>query len=115
MNKVQAALAVDGPSFINILAPCHRGWRFKMNEAIDLARDAVECCYWPIFEVVNHVWKINYKPKEKRPVAEWMKRQARFAHLFKNPANQHIIDEIQADIDRKWAELLQREACSNKA
>ena len=115
MTKVQTALSVDGPSFINVIAPCHRGWRFKMEQAIDLAKDAVECGYWPLFEVHNHVWKINYKPKEKRLVADWMKRQGRFEHLFKNPANQHIIDEIQADVDRKWDELLQREAATNKA
>ncbi|HUS59491.1 MAG TPA: thiamine pyrophosphate-dependent enzyme [Planctomycetota bacterium] len=115
MNKVQAALAVDGPSFINILAPCHRGWRFNMNESIDIAKEAAETCYWPLFEVVNHVWKINYKPKEKKPLVDWLKRQKRFEHLFKKPENEKIIAELQAEIDRKWAELLEREATTNKA
>ena len=115
MNKVQTALSIDGPTFINVLAPCHRGWRFKESESIDIAKAAAECCFWPLFEVHNRVWKVNYKPKEKMPVADWMKRQRRFEHLFKNPDNQKIIDEIQADIDRKWAELLEREAATNKA
>jgi len=113
MNKVQTALSVDGPSFINVLAPCHRGWRFKMNESIDIAKEAVETCFWPIFEVHDHVWKINYKPKEKKPVLEWLKRQGRFAHLFK-PGGEQILAEIQAEVDRKWAELLEREAATNK-
>jgi len=112
MNKVQTALDADGAAFINVLAPCHRGWRFPMNESIDIARHAVDCCFWPLFEVKDHVWKINYKPKEKTPVVDWLKRQRRFAHLFK-PGNEHIIEEIQAEVDRKWEELLQREAASN--
>lgn len=113
MNKVQTALEIKGPAFINVLAPCHRGWRYPMNESIEIAKHAADCCFWPLFEVKNHVWKINYKPKEKKPVADWMKRQRRFAHLFK-PGNEHIIEEIQAETDRKWEELLQREECSKK-
>jgi len=114
MTKVQTALAIDGPSFINVLTPCHRGWRFPMNESIEIAKGAVECCFWPIFEVKEHVWKVSYKPKEKPPVVDWMKRQRRFEHLFKSD-NQELIAKIQAEIDRKWAELLQREANSVKA
>ncbi len=113
MNKVQAALSIGGASFINVLAPCHRGWRYPMNESIDIAKHAVDCCFWPIFEVKNRVWKINYKPKEKKPLVDWLKRQRRFAHLFK-PGNEHIIEELQAETDRKWEELLQREECSKK-
>jgi len=113
MNKVQTALATKGASFINVLAPCHRGWRFPMDESINIAKHAVECCFWPIFEVKDHVWKINFKPKEKKPVVDWLKRQGRFKHLFK-PGNEHIIEEIQVEVDRKWEELLDREASSKR-
>jgi len=113
MTKVQTALSMDGPSFINVIAPCHRGWRYPMNESIQIAKEAVECCFWPLFEVKEHVWKVNYKPKQKMPVADWMKKQRRFEHLFKTD-NQELIAKIQAEIDRKWAELLEREANSGK-
>ena len=39
---------------------------------------------WPRLEFENGVYKIDKKPKEKMPVADWMKKQGRFKHLFKS-------------------------------
>ncbi|MDX2473383.1 MAG: thiamine pyrophosphate-dependent enzyme [Candidatus Krumholzibacteria bacterium] len=75
--KVEKALVTDGPAFLNILMPCTPGWHFDPAIGIDLAREAVECNFWPIFEVENGVYKINKKPKDKMPVADWMKKQGR--------------------------------------
>jgi len=111
MKKVEKALAIDGPAFMNVIAPCHRGWRCKVDEAMDIARLAVDTCYWPLFEVENGVWNITYKPKEKKPIAEWLKPQGRFKHLFK-PGNEAILEELQAETDRKWDELLAHEAAA---
>ncbi|UCE20123.1 MAG: pyruvate ferredoxin oxidoreductase [Gemmatimonadota bacterium] len=107
MTKVQKALSVDGPSFINVLGTCHRGWRFKMEHSIEMSRLAVETCYWPLFEVENGKWKLSYKPKEKLPLAEWTERQGRFAHLSKEE-NKHILERAQHDVDEQWEELLRR-------
>jgi pyruvate ferredoxin oxidoreductase beta subunit len=104
ITKAQRAFATDGFSFINVLSPCPRGWRNDTSETIELARLAVDTCFWPLYEVDHGVWKLNYRPREKKPVAEWLKRQGRFRHLF-TAANQPILDEIQAHVDRKWAEL----------
>ncbi|MFH1502937.1 MAG: thiamine pyrophosphate-dependent enzyme [Candidatus Eisenbacteria bacterium] len=107
-DKIEKALAIEGPAFMNVLTPCTRGWRYPMEESMDIARMAVDTCFWPIFEVENGVITITRKPKEKLPVSAWLKRQGRFAHLFKEQ-NKHIIDEIQADVDRNWEWLLKRE------
>jgi pyruvate ferredoxin oxidoreductase beta subunit len=105
MRKVQKALDADGPSFINVLSPCPRGWRHDTDETIELARLAWETCFWPLFEVENDEWRITARPREKKPVEEWMKRQGRFRHLF-TPANRHLIDKLQAEVDRRWNKLL---------
>jgi len=107
VTKAEKGFAADGFSFINALSPCPRGWRASTEESIDLARLAVETCYWPLFEVDNGVWRLTYQPKEKKPVAEWLKRQGRFRHLF-TAENQPILDEIQAYVDRKWEEIKKR-------
>jgi len=111
MRKVEKALSIEGPKFMNILAPCHRGWRSPIEQAIEMARLAVETCFWPLFEVENHTWTVNYKPKEKLPIEAWLKPQGRFKHLF-TPENEHIIKEKQEEVDRRWEELLAREAAS---
>ena len=51
--------------------------------------------------------RITYKPRDKKPVEEFLKVQGRFRHLSK-PENKHVIDEIQEEVDKKWDELLRR-------
>ena len=105
--KVRKALDTDGPSFLNVLMPCNRGWQFPIEEGIQIAWEAAENCFWPLFEVANGVWKLTYQPKEKQPVRPWLEKQGRFRHLFK-PGNEAHLERIQADIDSEWERLKQR-------
>jgi pyruvate ferredoxin oxidoreductase beta subunit len=107
MKKTRAAVSCGGPAFMNVIASCNRGWRHGTDETIEITQLAVDTCYWPLYEVVDGEWRLSYKPKDKRPVEEWLKRQGRFRHLFR-PENRHMIDEFQAEVDRSWARLLER-------
>lgn len=104
-KKVQKAHEIKGPKFINVIAPCNRGWRSKTNDAIQLSRLAVNTCYWPLYEIENGVTKITVTPKEKVPVAEFMKPQGRFKHLFA-PGNEGLLERVQEEVDKEWAKLL---------
>ena len=110
MKKVRKALEIKGPKFMNILTPCNRGWRSRNDSAILLSRLAVETCYWPLYEIESGVTKITFKPKEKKPVVDFLKLQGRFKHLFK-PENEGMILKIQEEIDREWGRLQKEEAC----
>jgi len=107
--KVEKALACDGPAFLNILMPCTVGWHFDPAIGIELSKEAVETNFWPLFEVENGVYKINQKPKERKPIVDWMKKQGRFKHLFK-PGNEHILETSQQYVDSEWEKLLKLEA-----
>ncbi len=107
VSKAQTALRVEGSSFMNVLSPCPRGWRHASDQTIKMAQLAVDTCVWPLYEVVEDKWRLTYRPKEKRPVEEWLRAQGRFAHLFKGD-NQQLIERMQADVDRRWEELLQK-------
>ncbi|MDI3280286.1 MAG: thiamine pyrophosphate-dependent enzyme [Bacillota bacterium] len=106
-RKVEKALAVDGPAFLNVLAPCRLGWVTPPEETMELAREAVECCFWPLYEVENGVWRLNYRPREKKSYIEWMKRQGRFKHLFQ-PGLEALLADLQAEVDERWRALLVR-------
>jgi len=108
-SKAEKAYAADGPAFLNVLSSCTRGWRVPLDQALEVCRMAVETRFWPLFEVVDGKWKITYKPKERVPIIEWLKMQGRYSHLLK-PGNEHIIDEFQAAIDKRWDDLLKRES-----
>ena len=105
MKKTRKAVDCGGSAFMNVLSSCNRGWRHGTDETIELTQLGVDTCYWPLFEVEDGEWRLTYKPKEKLPVEQWLKRQGRFRHLFR-PENRHIIDELQADVDRRWERLL---------
>lgn len=104
-TKARRAHDTRGAAFLNVLAPCPTGWRYPPEELMELCQLAVDTCYWPLFEVIDGEYKLNYKPKEKLPVYKFLEKQGRFRHLFKD-GNQHLIDEIQANVDRDWEELL---------
>jgi pyruvate ferredoxin oxidoreductase beta subunit len=105
MQKTRKAVAADGPAFMNVLSSCNRGWRHPTDQTLEVSRVATETCYWPLFEVEDGEWNLNYRPKEKLPIEEWLKMQGRFNHLFR-PENRHVIDELQAETDRLWERLL---------
>jgi pyruvate ferredoxin oxidoreductase beta subunit len=104
VTKAEKAFLADGPAFLNVITTCHRGWRFPQEKSIEISKLAVETGVWPLIEVENGVWRFTYKPKERKPVIEWLKSQGRFSHLF-TEENKYIIDEIQQGIDENWARL----------
>ncbi len=112
MTKARKAINLDGPAFLNVIAPCNRGWRTPTNNAIELCKIAMDTCYWPIYEYEDGKLKVNYKPKEKKPVTDFLKTQGRFKHLF-SPENEGLLTRIQKDIDKEWESLLKQEACDN--
>jgi pyruvate ferredoxin oxidoreductase beta subunit len=105
MQKTRKAVDCGGPAFMNVLSSCNRGWRHGTDETIEITQLAVDTCYWPLYEVEDGEWRLTYKPKEKKPVEEWLRRQGRFRHLFR-PENRHMIDELQAEVDCRWERLL---------
>lgn len=106
-KKSKKAFDKDGPCFINILSPCPRGWRYNTPDNVELVKIAVETRFWPLYEVENGEWKLNYKPKKYVPIEEFLKPQGRFRHLFE-PGNGHIIEQMQQIVDKKWLDLLER-------
>jgi len=105
-EKAEKAIYTPGPAFLNVLAPCPRGWRYNTPQLMEIVRLAIETCVWPLYEVVEGKFILNYKPKNKLPVVEYLKPQARFRHLF-TKENEGLIEEIQKEVDRRWNRLLE--------
>lgn len=104
-EKAEKAIYTKGPAFMNVLAPCPRGWQYNTPDLMEINKLAVETCFWPLYEVIDGKYVINYKPKSKLPVKDFLKAQGRFKHLFR-AENEHLIDDIQAETDKRWEALL---------
>jgi pyruvate/2-oxoacid:ferredoxin oxidoreductase beta subunit len=102
MQKVMYAKDIEGFRMILIQSPCPVGWRFDPAKTIELARAGVQAGVWPLYEIEHGTtFKLNYKPKELKPVSEYLKPQSRFRHMTEVEVN-----EIQASVTANWQRLL---------
>ena len=109
-SKAEKAFAVKGPAFINVLSPCPRGWRTQPNQSVEIAKLAVQTCFWPLFEVEDGHWRQTVKVMNKKPIEEFLKPQGRFKHLF-TPENAELLAAVQAEVDRYYEYLQKRVSC----
>ena len=81
-RKVIKAMGIHGARYIHIHVPCPLGWGSASHDTIRLARLAVECGLFPVFEAEYGIVTSSRKIRRPVPVDEYLKLQKRFAHLF---------------------------------
>lgn len=104
-DKIKKGIELNGPAFINIFSPCVPGWGISPDMSIEAARLGVETNYWPLFEITDGKYKINYIPQDIKPVRDWVLMQGRFKHL-NHPRWKPVLDELQLEVDESWNELM---------
>lgn len=102
-KKILKAKEIGGFKFFHILAPCPPGWKARPELTVKLARLAVQTGVFPLYEVEAGVCRQTVKTPVRKPVAEYIKLQGRFAHL--GPED---IAVIQEQVDTRYAELEKR-------
>lgn len=100
MNKVNKAKEIDGPTYIHILAVCPTGWRASSDLTIRLGRLAVETGIFPLYEVEEGEYKLNFDFPRLRPIEDYFKLQGRFRHLSKQ-----TVAQIQERVSAEYAKL----------
>lgn len=105
--KSEKAIYTPGAAFLNVLAPCPRGWGYPSGDLLKICQLAVDTNYWPLFEVIDGKWILNYEPKKKLPIEDFLRPQNRFRHLFK-PGNEELIVAFQNEVDRRFEELVKK-------
>jgi pyruvate ferredoxin oxidoreductase beta subunit len=110
-RKVMKAMGIRGARYIHIHVPCPLGWGSASHDTIRLARLAVECGLFPVFEAEHGAVTNSRKIRRPVPVADYLKPQRRFAHLFKNGAGAQRLAQLQAAADHNIVEykLLDRD------
>ena len=106
-EKVERAAGVDGPAFLNVLTDCPLGWGHEPRLSARVLNAAVDSLFWPLYEVVDGRYRLTYQPDTVVPIEDWLRPQARFAHLLR-PEAESLVGEIQHRIDTEWEDLLRR-------
>ena len=104
MNKVRKALSKDGPTFLHVMAPCTRGWRFDSAQTIKMSKLAVDTRFFPLYEVEGGVYRITVPVVSPKPVEEYLKVQGRYSHLFL-PQNAAELEVIKKEIEENYRHL----------
>jgi len=103
MDKVAKGAATPGPAYVHILSVCPTGWRCAPDLTVRLGRLAVETGIFPLYEVENGTYRLNFDFPKLRPVTDYMKLQGRFRHL-----SEDVINEIQQRVNAEYAKLKER-------
>jgi len=103
MAKVKKGIETPGPAYIHILSVCPTGWRCPTDLTVRIGRLAVETGVFPLYEVENGEYKLNFKFPRLRPITDYMKLQGRFRHL-----SQKTIKEIQHRVDKEYTKLVEK-------
>jgi len=100
MDKVKKAIETPGPAYLHCLSACPTGWRCAPNLTIEVGRLAVETGVFPLYEVINGRYKINYPHRRLKPVKQYLEMQGRFRHL-----TDEYIEIIQERVSKEMAKL----------
>ncbi len=99
-NKVTRAMAIRGSRYIHIHVPCPLGWGSAPELTIELARAAVQCGLFPLFEAEYGEVTGRTTIRRRMPVEGYLSKQKRFAHLFSPKRDEARLAQIQATADR---------------
>ena len=99
-RKVERAMEIRGARYIHVHVPCPLGWGSDAADTIKVARMAVESGLYPLYEAEYGEVTSRVKIRRLVPVAEYLKLQRRFAHLFRPNEDQARLAAIQEIADR---------------
>ncbi|WP_062521077.1 thiamine pyrophosphate-dependent enzyme [Demequina silvatica] len=93
--KVRIAMSIRGARYLHVLVPCPLGWGSASSASIALARAAVQSGIFPVVEARAGELTGVERIRERVDVSEYLRPQARFAHLFK-PGGEDALERWRA-------------------
>ena len=98
----------DGLSYMKAISACPLNWNDTPANERKVIEAAVNCCYFPLYEVEQGKTRLSYNPRKANkaiPVIEWLKMMGRTKHLAKEEYRD-IVADLQQEIDRRFLRLV---------
>ncbi len=99
-----------GTAYVKAISACPLNWNDKPATERKVIEAAVDCCYFPLYEIEQGVTKLSYDPikhGKKVPVIDWLSMMGRTRHLV-NPEYNKVVESIQAEIDKRYEALIKK-------
>jgi pyruvate ferredoxin oxidoreductase alpha subunit len=94
-------------AYVKLLSTCPLSWRSKESLGTQVMRAAVDCNFFPLYEVEQGFTTINYDPEEKgkkAPLADWLEMMPRSRHM-NTPEYAEEYKALEDEIERRWRRL----------
>jgi len=91
--------ALRRPVLVSTGLGCRAGGVGRGGEA------RVDSGVWPLKEVRDGTVVHTVVPHQRRPVEDYLRPQARYRHLFEPTRQEEVLRQLQADVDRYWAQV----------
>lgn len=105
--KAQWYAKNEGMVYGKILISCPLNWKAADEAGNAIVGNAVNTCFFPLYEVENGVTKITFDPEEKGkrvPVSEWLKMMGKTKHLLR-PEYAESLKMFEDEVERRWRRL----------
>lgn len=97
----------EGCAYVKALSACPLNWNDNPGGERKVIEAAVNCCYFPLYEVEQGVTALSYDPEKtgkKIPVVEWLAMMGRTRHLQKQEYRE-VTESMQQEVDRRYRRL----------
>jgi len=105
--KAQYYAQNEGLVYGKILITCPLNWLSEEKDGQKIIEQAVNSCFFPLYEVEKGVTNITYNPEEKNkrvPVSEWLNMMGKTRHLTK-PEYAEALRSFEEEVERRWMRL----------
>lgn len=105
----------QGMAYIKALSACPLNWNDNPATERAVIEAAVNCGYFPLYEVEKGITKLNYNHEnsnKKMPVKQWFSIMGRTRHLVKEEYSS-VVEEIQKEIDERFRKLKEKSVSIN--
>ncbi len=90
-----------------VLSVCPLSWRYEERLGTKVVKAAVDCCFFPVYEIENGHTAITYDPEERGkniPISQWLGMMGKTRHLLK-PEYAATLQTLETEIQRRWRRL----------
>ena len=99
-----------GTAYVKAISACPLNWGDKPATERRVIEAAVNCCYFPLYEVEQGITRLSYDPEKtgkKIPVLDWLSMMGRTKHLQKEQYAD-VVERLQKETDRRFGALKKR-------
>lgn len=96
-----------GTVYGKLLITCPLNWKSKEEEGGLILEKAVNCDFFPLYEIENGITHLTYDPHEVGndiDVSEWLDMMYKSKHLLK-PENKELLEEFRSIVNQRFTKL----------